>query len=357
MINELSISHFKQLKNIHLSKIAPITVIGGRNNTGKTSLLEALFMFYDRGNPELIIRQFNWRGINHLDLSPSGIWAPIFYAYDMSKSITINVKQTDNTNEKLEIRHNEKYNKVIRTTPYVVTLPQTHITTKQHPTESLDFLYSQNGQPTGQVHCVIEGPQIGLHIEELRKSKTNVVYVSSGTQSNPNEDAVRFGKIDIAGGVDELVDGLKVIEPRLKSLSTISLGNQSLIYGDIGMGRKVPISFMGEGTAKLLSIILSIATCKNGMVLIDELENGIHYTVHAKLWDLLARLSKKYNCQIIATTHSYEILKSLKNDIADKQEQKLFAYYRLDCSNDEISAKHFDMNSLFAAIERDWEIR
>lgn len=349
MIQEISIENFKQLRKLTLHKLTPITIIGGKNNTGKTSLLEALFMFYDRANPEVILRYRHWRGVNLIDLSPHLLWAPIFHAYDMDKEIVISVKE-DNKHEKLVIKHNREFNQLIKTTP----LDQGML--KSFPTESLDFNYFLENELTGNAHCIIDGKQLGIQVNKLKPSKKNISYISSVTQINPNDDAIRFGQIDIEGRVDELVEGLQIIEPRLKSLSSISHGNHSLIYGDLGTGKKMPLSFMGEGTAKLLSIMLAIANCQGGIVLIDEIENGVHYSVHFKLWLFLITFSKRYDCQLFVTTHSYEIIKSLKDAVEEKDYEYL-SYLRLDRSQDKTVPKLYDLDILFSAIERDWEIR
>jgi AAA15 family ATPase/GTPase len=113
---------------------------------------------------------------------------------------------------------------------------------------------------------------------------------------------------------------------------------------------------MGESTAKLLSIMLAIATSRSGFVLIDELENGVHYSVHSKLWPLLITFSKRYDCQLFLTTHSYELIKSLKDAVAEKDDEYL-SYVRLDRTQDNILPKTYHLDMLFSAIERDWEIR
>ena len=158
------------------------------------------------------------------------------------------------------------------------------------------------------------------------------------------------------GKVSEIVDDLRIIEPRVKSLSAIPFGNTSAIYADIGIGKKLPVSLMGEGTAKLLSMILSIASTKDGIVLIDELENGIHYSIYEDLWRLLIKLAQKYNCQLFITTHSYEIIKYLKFDREIKN-NNIVKYYRLSKEEDQIVSKHYDQNTLQVALENDWEIR
>jgi AAA15 family ATPase/GTPase len=314
MIQEISINNFKQLRELTLKQVAPITIIGGKNNTGKTTLLEALFMFYDRAHPEVILRHRHWRGVNLIDLSPSRLWAPIFHAYDMHNEVVISIKE-NNKHEKLVIKHNREFNRLIKTTPLDERVLKTKALQSSFPTESLEFNYFLEGEPAGDAHCIIDGEQLGIELNNVKPSKKNLTYISSVTQIDPNEDAIRFGQMDIEDRVQELIEGLQLIEPRLKSLSSISHGNHSLIYGDLG--KKMPLSFMGEGTAKLLSIMLAIATSRGGIVLIDELENGVHYSVHSKLWYLLMTLSKRYDCQLFLTTHSYEMIKSLKGAVED----------------------------------------
>jgi AAA15 family ATPase/GTPase len=355
MIQEIFIDNFKQLRELTLEQVAPITIIGGKNNTGKTTLLEALFMFYDRAHPEVILRHRHWRGVNLIELSPYRLWAPIFHAYDMHKAVVISIK-ADNQHEKLVIKHNSEFNRLIKTTPLDERVLKTKTLQSSLTTESLDFNYFQEGEPIGDAHCIIDGEQLGIELNNVKPNQKNITYISSVTQINPNEDAIRFGQLDIEGRVQEMIEGLQVIEPRLKSLSSISHGNHSLIYGDLGTGKKMPLSFMGEGTAKLLSIMLAIATSRGGIVLIDELENGVHYSIHSKLWPLLITLSKQYDCQLFLTTHSYELIQSLKGAV-EKQDNDYLSYVRLDGSQGPLVPKTYHLDMLFSAIERDWEIR
>jgi AAA15 family ATPase/GTPase len=93
-----------------------------------------------------------------------------------------------------------------------------------------------------------------------------------------------------------LIKIVKIIEPRLISLSSIAQLNYSLIHGDIGLSRKIPIPYMGEGISKLLSYILAIMTTQNGIVLIDEIENGLHYSVLPDIWKAMLIAAKSSNC-------------------------------------------------------------
>ena len=354
MINSFSIKHFKQFKSLEVEGITPITIIGGKNNTGKTTILEALIFFYDRGSPQVTMKQLSLRGFNPITLSPLGLWAPIFHAYDISKNIDIELKN-DSKIEKLITKHNSNYKQYIKTDAIKENTVEIKLNTDFFITEALDLEYFVDNKPNGQLRLVIEGSQVvGAHQKNFSNSKKRVAYVF-GSGIHPNEQVRWFGEIDIEGKVDELIDSVQIIEPRLKSLSLIPHGDRTLIYGDIGIGRKIPLSFLGKGTVKLVSIIMAILTAKDGIVLIDEIENGIHYSLHAKLWELLYEMSNKYNCQFFITTHSYEILEHLQESKIKNPDQ--ISYLRLDLEEDEIVPKIYSMEILLAALERYWEVR
>ena len=107
MIDKLELINFKGFKNFHLDHFARVTLLGGENSVGKTSILEAIFLFFDRGNPELILRQFSWRGISRMYLSTEQIFAPVFYDYSTDEDITIGLT-IDGKPEKLRIHFSEK---------------------------------------------------------------------------------------------------------------------------------------------------------------------------------------------------------------------------------------------------------
>jgi AAA15 family ATPase/GTPase len=205
-------------------------------------------------------------------------------------------------------------------------------------------------------HLLIGIEGLGLHVDYMKALKTQAMFIASRSLINPNEDAERFGKLDIVGKQDEVIKFLRIIEPNLTALSSVSMGNISMIHGDIGLKRKIPVSYMGEGVSKLLSIILAIANAKDGIVLIDEFENGLHYSVMQKIWEGIGRAAREFNCQVIATTHSYECLEAAYIGLSDDLKED-FTYLRLDRIADETKPKIFDFDMLKVAIDTNSEVR
>lgn len=357
MITKLNITGFKGFEKLDLPKLSRVTLVGGKNNVGKTAFLEALFLFFDRINPQMILRQYAWRGVRAIPLEAETMWAPIFNKFDMKRPITV-CTTIDNIEEKMTVKFNPNYvPATVQAKSAKKGVQAMQILTDQHPTPSyaLDLQYQQKNKKIQSSHLIVGPTGLGLQVDYI-ESQRMVVFLGARMHVNPNEDAERFGKLDIIGKQDEILAFLKPLAPELKGLSSIMIGETSLIHGDIGMGRKIPVAYTGDGMSRLLSIILSIATSPHGLILIDECENGIHHSVMPKVWEGIGRAAREYDCQVIGTTHSYECLQAAYQGFTGDMEQD-FSYVRIDKQDNKTVAKTFDYKLLKAAVETNMEMR
>ncbi|MDX8377371.1 MAG: ATP-binding protein [Mariprofundales bacterium] len=354
MIDSVFLDNYKQFKEFEINGLKRINILSGENNTGKTSVLEAVFMFYDRRAPDFTLKQFVWRGVNTVELKADSLWQPLFSNFDLSKKITIKVN--DNGNEEKAIyQHIENFNTSLAINPNNTPRNQT-FSSSNMLTESLKCSYFYKKKNVGESNLFINSDKLSMNTNKLEKAKKDVAFVHSSARGNLSSDSEKLGKIDVENGLKDITEFLKIIEPRLTSLSIIPNGQQSLIYGDIGLKRKIPISYMGEGITKFLSILVTIATTKNGIICLDEIENGIHYSLFPKIWEILDKMTKTYNCQLFITTHSRDVLHGL-NEYYKNSEIKDISFIRLDTINDSIIPKMYDSSMLLTAMEREWEIR
>ncbi len=351
MIENVEITRFRGIKLLTLEKIARLTIIGGKNNCSKTSILEALSMLYDNKNPMLFAKISAGRGINVYPMETEFVFAPFFNEFEINNSIRIitnkNIKDARTLNISIDKRHINN-----------VQVPNLNFQNNMGiATEALKLEYSKGSSVYEESYLSII-PQ-GFNYEIKKDTgilKILTAFFPARNANNHEENVEKLGKLDIDNLVDDIVEILHVIVPSLKSISSIKIGNISMIYADIGKKKKVPLSSMGDGISRLLSIVLSIATAKNGVIFIDEIENGLHYSVIEELWVGIAKASKKFNCQVICTTHSHEFLSyvnkaNIDNNIDD------FLYIRLDKKDEMINGKYFDKNLLNVAIKNDMEIR
>lgn len=71
----------------------------------------------------------------------------------------------------------------------------------------------------------------------------------------------------------EIVEALQIVEPRITDVQLV--GKRVMV--DVGLPTRLPINVLGDGVRKVLAVILSIYTCRNGVLIIDELDNGLHF--------------------------------------------------------------------------------
>jgi len=141
MIESFKIKGFKQFDDLFLQQLNLLTLIGGKNNTGKTSVLESLFLFYDSMNPEATLRHLSCRGIGAISFNPDFVWLPIFNACNKDKIIEMEICECY-IKEKIKVLHVKDGQKILlplRTTQN--TLPIVKTNQQSLNMESLNFKY------------------------------------------------------------------------------------------------------------------------------------------------------------------------------------------------------------------------
>ncbi|PFV89684.1 hypothetical protein COL08_27880 [Priestia megaterium] len=363
LLKSLEIDNFKGIKNVKINDLNHINLFGGKNNIGKTTILEALFMFYDRFNPLLVIRQFNRRGVSSFNLAKShSIWEPLFYEYNSGLEVKIQVKRRNGFTEKLALKvlKGDLESKINLTNDTLLNnSPKSNTGTRDFGNTKLNLLYkSDKGEEESNI--ILDGEQITLDSSGRPHNIDNLtgVFLSSKNHSNAVEEAEKFGQLEMYGESDKILDFLKIMENRLRDLTTITANGDTMLYADIGIGRKVPIYYMGDGFVRLVSIILSVATAKNGFLIIDEFENGLHYSIMPEIWESIAKAAKEYNCQLFISTHSYECLQAAHEGIKQAGMNNSFVYHRVFKDTDsKLLCKSINHSVLGTALDANMEVR
>ena len=182
------------------------------------------------------------------------------------------------------------------------------------------------------------------------------IYLTNSTHSF-REDAERFSNLERVGRQDEVLETLRLLEPRLQRLTLLVVDREPIINGDIGMSQLVPLPLMGEGLGRLLSIILAIANAKGGTILIDEIEKGLHYSVLTDVWKAITDAARRAEAQVFATTHSQECIRAAHKAF-ETSEKYDFRYHRLERVKDKIfRAVTYDRETLATSDEMNLEMR
>ena len=110
-----------------------------------------------------------------------------------------------------------------------------------------------------------------------------------------------------------VIRALQFLQGDIESVHFLT-GDQSapnVLVGTSGGGRKLPMTSFGDGMRRMLALSLSLIDAANGVLLVDEIDTGLHWTVMEDMWRLVVETARKSSVQVFATTHSYDCIRGL----------------------------------------------
>lgn len=354
MIKKFSIKNFKCFEGITIKPMERVNLITGKNNIGKTTLLEAIWLHEGAHNAALAFAVEQFRGITSFD--NKDFLSDLFTKFISDKEILLAAEYQDGKTLALKVTQQES-----KQPRPIIEGPEMQGTTNIISPKVL-FEGIENGSTVCNSEFFLgldpQGRPRPFSSGEKQLIRPTAVFVSIGVSKEMKNktNADRFSVQVRMKRKNDIVEALKVIDDRLQGLELDKRGAENFVCGDIGYDKMLPLSLMGEGMERYLSFVLSILTAENGTVLIDEIENGFHHSITGKVWSNLANLARKYKVQLIATTHSHECIKAAHESFKQEKEYD-FILHRLDRVGERIEDVTYDKDTLEASLKSDMEIR
>jgi AAA15 family ATPase/GTPase len=377
MLNSLNIKNYRNLKELRINSLGRVNLITGKNNTGKSTILEAIALFASKGDLALIYQFLSERGENFRQTennknstdinirSLSSLFTNRMISFDREDAIVIG--STENTLFGEDTSNDNSLS--IRFVKYLDEIQRDNqgatITRKRTLIEK-----DENG--------LLENYKIGIEIR-IGKSYSIIPieedrpyrFGFKGLSSNESYQFIRTRNIDkeINGNLFDnitltekeqfIIDALKIIEPTTERIAFIGENSRerTAVIKLANISTPLPLRSMGDGVNRILTIILALVNSDNGFLLIDEFENGLHHTVQEKLWNVIFKLAESLKIQVFVTTHSEDCISGFEN-ILNNPENKLDGkLIRLDNINGEIHQVEFNANELKIATDLNIETR
>lgn len=357
MIGNIEFKNFRGFSNLKMDNTKQITLISGMNNVGKSSVLDGLFLFFDHISPESFVKLNSFRGFPPLS-EPKYLWEPIFHNLNTQEPVQISLS-IDGQSARLHYSRDDSY--IVPEDPDVPKNVLNQFISSTQTSYTLKFQYIFKGyQETGHFITNSSGMLRNMHtsLDGNRILPLNYTqFINAAIVHNGVELTAWIGDLELSGRKEELVEILRLIEPSISDITTIMTANGGAqIYIKVN-GRLLPLKLAGDGLNKLLFIVLSIMAHPNSLFLIDEIETGIHYSVYVEFWRTISLAAKKYNCQVIATTHSYECIVGAIDGIEQAELTSSFCYFRLVRDGEGSIAHRYSDDLLRTAIDTNLEVR
>ena len=358
-ITDFEIRNFRVFESLSLAGLQRVNLISGENNVGKSALLEALWQFSGPDQPDIGVRLNQFRGNNHIN--PGELLSDLFYRYDIAREIELSATGEWGPNRRtLRITSRER-----DATPIALRSPNERGELPLPLVESSHeiVLCYTDGEDEYLSRGWFVRQEAGPGVVDRFEKRTKPVmghpsahYFSPRHRNPPQEDAERYGRLEVTGSENGVVEALRVFEPRLRRLATISIDRTPVIHADVGLGRLIPTGLLGDGIQRVLSLALAFGVASGGLVLIDEVENGIHHSRLGELWRAISAFSERFDVQVFATTHSQECVRAAHMVFSQMDDYQL-SFLRLDRVNGQVKSKAFDRTTLGTALDANLEVR
>jgi len=314
MIESFAASNFRALKDVKLSGLRLVNILVGRSASGKTALLEAIRVGLG-GTPGVALalnqsrQPFNFYFPGQQRGLWEGLWGPFFFDFDLKRKISIEITDSLKRIAHLQITFDQNLATIIpaqtgATGPNIGggVAAVAPLEFRRHTFSGEESTLYASIDPQGQLNMG-NGPEMGLASD----------FFPSTWQANSQQVAGWFSQLSIAKQGDELLHELQIPFPFIEGLSTESpIPGIASIYATMSYrSRKLPVSLISSGINKFLSLLIAIRFFQGGVILVDEIENGIHYSMFPIFWQSLYNFAEKSGTQIFASTHSLECLKAV----------------------------------------------
>ena len=369
---DLSISNFRGIDRLSIGRLGRVTLLGGRNGVGKTTVLEAVRVHAARGSPSVLYELLDKREefVSGLDedhdpvVSPD--YAALFHGRIATQERPITIGLNSGTDDlRIELSTSDDWSpdqeelfadlstgadvhviKVVyrdkeRLLPWlpVVRDPRANLLRRRHARRLQRGLFDEREWTV--IECESVGP--GL--------------------PNNSKLASLWDSVALTEEEDLSLQALCLTDNRIERVAVI--GEERAPYRGFGRRvvvkvsdhpRPVPLKSLGDGVTRLFAAGLALANSRNGFLVVDEAENGIHYSVQRDFWRMVLRAAHQHNVQVLATTHSRDCVRGFARAAAETDEAE-GVYVRLERDGDQVRAVEYTEEELDTVAEQDIEVR
>jgi AAA domain, putative AbiEii toxin, Type IV TA system/AAA ATPase domain len=364
MIKSLRIENFRCFKTIDVAGMQRINVVVGRNATGKTALLEAVRLAVG-GTPTVLWGLNPSRGYFGGVPQPmtrdifESLWNPYFFNFDGSKCISTDCSDSDNKRATLKISYDARSSEgAIPSQP-----PQQQAAPSIVPTSFIPRLAFERSGFSGPASTLYATAllQGGINLDQGQEFGPVTEFIQSAPTAvnfNPNLATQLFSQLSLQQREGKIVTAVRdEFERSLESLVVLSpTGGQPALYASLGyLKEKLPVSYLSAGIGRFITMLSAVLLRRKGIVLIDEIENGLSYKAFAALWKYLLAFAVENDTQIFASTHSSECVKALLPAMEGHEAD--FALLRAERMNGSSGIAAIEGKFLEAAIDQGVEVR
>lgn len=376
MLPSFLLKNYRLFKHLEISGLQRVNLVVGKNNAGKSALLEAIELYATDMSTETLIdhvvtRQETWATIQQTSTQRTYLnpVRHIFFEHQLPQlgEEGIILGPLEPVNKQLHL-----YMGAFRMEGTPEGLRRRVLVSPQDVLESAEDLEDVEVAlivtEDGKIRRTIRLDRDIQDEAHFFRKNASLGFLSTkyATQVVPTRNmteeklATLWDSINLTGLDEEVIQGLRLLDDGITGIAFVE--NSSSRNGRIPLVKldyqpePLPLKSLGDGIMRLFHIVVALVNARDGILIVDEFENGLHWSVQPKVWEMVFRLAETLQVQIFASTHSQDCIRGFESAWSNKESQGSF--FRLQPSqNKSVSITYYNRETLSDALETDVEVR
>jgi AAA15 family ATPase/GTPase len=330
MLESLHIQNFRLFRDFQIEELARVNLIVGKNNVGKSSLLEAInLLVRQHGSQELRDTLFDMLQQRGQTLEQGRLYLlnHLFFNHKFEAETPIHLRSNGFA---LQIRAQPDKNQLVLEPGSAQTVKIEGVKANGHYKIGM-----QPGYPPA--------------LESV-----NVHYLTTGSA---DKSYLRWlwDQIQLTAKEEDVVELLQIVDAQVERIAFLASGPEVMVK--LKNAAPLPLGSLGDGMGRLLGIGMGLVTVADGYLLVDEIDTGLHYRVMTDMWRVVLETAVRLNVQVFATTHSWDCIRSFAEALDMIDDKSVGALFRLQRRDEEIQAVRYEADRIAFAIQQEIEIR
>lgn len=365
MIRSLTVKNYRVLEEFSLDQTARVNLVVGTNNSGKSSLLEAIYLLTSENPVSSLLYILSERGEfvsrvgdPRFERRPSGgyVVTHIFHGHSLNKDQAVVIYGNAANQLSLSISVNERRSRD-RDIEQQSLFDDENIEVESRSKRLILEQIKPGAEPIRESIPTLDGlvrgyPQrVATPTQKARFITTNVLAY--------DELALLWDSITLTPREDRVVAALQIVEPRVERISFTSRQSSSsgVLLKLVGENEPIPLSSLGDGVRRVLPVVAALVSVDAGTLLVDEIDTGLHFSVLKDMWRLIFETATRDDSQVFATTHSWDCVRAFQQALHEVTDPSTGRLIRLDRIDGQVTAVGYAAHELDIAIKQGIEVR
>ena len=351
LLEQIRVQNFRGFKDVSINKLSRFTLVAGHNDSGKTSLLEAIFMLSGMMIMDIPARINSFRDVPVI--KEEDLYS-MFYAQEIDREISISGSFGKGLVRSLTLKSFTP-----KTMQYNPSVGNSGVAQQGALRASFKqkFSISEYGERKKSGELTFLSDSNGVLREFSRTKEINDWKCLFLPAKNYFNGLGNLRSVILENKDYYILRMLQNVDPSIRRL--VLVGDK--VFVDTGLSHLLPIQMLGDGLVKITNACAAVLICRDGgLVCLDEIDNGLHFSAMKDFWFGLTKFASDNDVQIIATTHDYDFLKAVAEEM-DSSNRSQFSYIKMVRSTrdgvESVFAYPYDFYQYASAVESGTEIR